>query len=219
MTTTVQDIVDRVEVTLKDVGNVRWPVAEIIDAVNDAQGALLEARPDLFQITYTLPLAEGNEQNLPANGYELLDVMYNIDGDGVVGLPVTKIDFNVLTRQRRAWTESGADLEVRHWTQDIQQKTSFFVAPMQPNGTGQKLRIRYAKRPDTVNSVNDQLDTPDEVINAVYYFCVSRALEKDEKFSGSPQAARFSQLFAAFITARAEADRQMEQVKQANEES
>lgn len=218
MSTTAQKIIDRVSTNLNDIGNVRWTVAELLDAINDSEAALLEARPDLFHTTADFLLSPGNLQTAPADCYKFNEVVFNIDADGNQGKAVTFIKKSVLDRQRRAWTTTDdEDTEVRHWTQDEREWRQFYVAPYQPASTSQKVKIRYAKYPTEITAVGDNLNAPDEARNAVYYFCMMRMLEKDEKFAGSPQAARFTELFALFIGARTEADEQAQAKRRVNE--
>lgn len=218
MTTTAQDIIDRVQRTLNDAGAVRWPEPEILDAINDAELALLEARPDLYEETTDFLLSPGNLQVCDATCYRFVDVLYNIDSDGNRGKAITFIKKATLDRQSRAWTtDDDEDTTVRHWTRDEREWKQFYVAPAQPSGTSQKVKIRQSVYPTPITAAGDQLSSPDELRNAIYYFCVTRAFEKDEKFSGSPQAARFQQLFAAFVAVDAEAADQGEKRTGRNE--
>jgi len=213
----VSDITRRVRQTLLDVGSVRWVVAEHYDAINDAQSAIMEARPDLFEAYADHTLVVGNEQALPADGYVLFDILWNINPDGSQGRRITRVSRSVLDRQRAAWSEKNANLTVRHWVQDVRERAKWFVAPQQPTSTSQKVRMRYCKRPAMVADESDNLDTPEERINTVYYFCMMRLLEKDGKFSGSQQSKHFGQMFAVALSAGSAGEGEAEDVKAENE--
>lgn len=217
MTKTVQDILTRAEDYLNDAGHVRWPATEVMRAINDGQLALLEAKPDLFQTTTNQLLAEGNVQTIPADGYVLFDVMWNVAADNTQGKRITFCKKSVLDRQRRAWSESGANSLVRHWTQDKKQRREWYCAPRQPSGESNKVYMRYAKYPVKVTAAGDNLSIPDEAINALYYFVMMRCMEKDSKFSGTPEAQRFGQMFAVIVTGREETEAKDEAYRAENE--
>ncbi len=217
MTILVSGMTRRLEETLLDVGSVRWKLAEHYDAINDAQAEILKVRPDLFETYIDHLLVPGNEQSIPAGGYLLFDILWNIDEDSVQGRRITRVARSVLDRHRASWTEKNANVVVRHWAQDVRERVKFFVAPRQPDSTSQKVRMRYAKRPAVIDSQGDSLDTPDERINSVYYFCMMRLLEKDGKFSGSVLAQSFAKMFAVSLSAGNIGETEAEATKDVNE--
>lgn len=214
---TAGDILARVNEKLNDLAAVRWPEAEHIRAINDAESAMLEARPDLFDAHASVAAIAGSIQSVPADCYLLFDVIRNLSATNDVGRAITRIDRSVLDRQKPDWPTMPANAVTRHWMQDDRERTKFYVAPPQPaTGTG-KYYIRYAKRPTTITGSGDNLNAPAESINAIYNFCMHRALEKDEKFAGSPTAASYMQKWANFIGAKGVGEDQANAQRSANE--
>ena len=219
MTVLVSSVVSKMRKNLNDIGLVRWDESEHIGAINDALDAILIAAPDLYEDHRNVTLVAGNEQSLPDDGYLLFDVLWNVSAAGVQGRRITKVAKSALDRARSAWSESGEDSVVRHWAQDKKQKAKYYVAPRQPESESNKVRIRLARRPVDATEQTDELDTPDEMESAVYYYAMMRMLEKDEKFSGSKQSMAFMQKFSMAVQVRGAGEDAAEATKQQNEGS
>jgi len=219
MATTAGDVLTRLKEKLNDLGSVRWPDAEHFRGMNDAQQAILEARPDLFEVYSYVDTVAGSAQTVPADCYRLFDVVYNCDNSNSPVSVVTRVSREKMDRHRRHWPLMTSSSTALHWMQDEREWNRFYLVPGQPTTGRGKLLLRYAKRPSTITSSASVLAVPDEGINAVYNFCMHRALEKDEKFAGSPTASAYMQKFAQFIAAKAEFDQQFAQQRESNEMS
>jgi hypothetical protein len=217
------DVTERLETTLHDLGAVRWPEVDQWKAIDDAQKALLEARPDLFELTGDVQLRDiGVKQRVPEDCYLVFDITYNLNHLRVPFSGIVKISRAILDRSYMGWMVAPSSPRMEHWMQDIREKKFFWAYPpvsADPE-TGQPgwVVMRYAKRPVKVAAAGQELDSPDEMINGVYYFAMTRLLEKDEKFAGSPQAASFLQKYAMVIGAKSQSDADAEASKDANEE-
>lgn len=219
MTVLASSVITKMKKNLNDIGLIRWEESEHIDALNDAQDAILVGAPDLYEDHRNITLVAGNEQSLPDDGYLLFDVLWNVSAAGVQGRRITRVAKSALDRARAAWSEDGEKSTVRHWAQDKKQKAKFYVAPRQPENEANKVRIRLARRPVDVGSQTDELDIPDEMESAAYYYGMMRMLEKDEKFAGSKQSMAFLQKFAMAIQVRVAGEDAAEATKQQNEGS
>lgn len=217
MTVLASSVITKMKTTLNDIGLIRWDESEHIGAINDAQDAILMGAPDLFEDHRDITLVAGNEQSLPADGYLLFDVLWNVAPDGTQGRRITKVARSALDRSRAAWSESGAKTTVRHWTQDAKQKAKFYVAPRQPESESNKVHIRLARRPVDISSQGSELDVPDEMESAVFYYAMQRLLEKDEKFAGSKQSMAFLQKFSMAVQVRGAGEDTAEATEQRNE--
>lgn len=203
---TAGDILTRLNEKLNDLGSVRWPDGEHFRAITDAQNAILEARPDLFEVQASHQAVTGVIQSVPADCFRLFDVVFNLDGTDSPVSYITSIERSRLDRQRPDWMMLRAASASVHWMQDDKERSNFFVVPPQPAVAPGKYLIRYARRPTAVTSSGNNLSVSEEVVNAIYNFCMHRALEKDEKFAGSPQAASYMSKFANFLMARLASD-------------
>jgi hypothetical protein len=222
MTILASEVTERLETTLHDLGAVRWPVADQLKAIDDAQKSLLESRPDLFEITEDVQLQNtGVKQMVPADCYVVFDITYNLNHLRVPFSGITKINRGTLDRSLGGWMVAPASPRMEHWMQDVRERKFFWAYPpvSEDPETGQPgwVVMRYAKRPPKLSATTDSLAIPDEMINGVYYFAMTRLLEKDEKFAGSPQAESFLQKYAMVIGARTQADSQYDASTSANE--
>jgi hypothetical protein len=215
------EVLRRCKATLNDIGSVRWILSEQIDALNDALEAILIAKPDLFGTLINHSLVAGAKQTIPSDGYTVLDVAYNVSNAGVVGRAITKVKKATLDRQYPSWTLPNTDNDptVRHWCQDLGERENFYVAPARPEGEAHKVGLRYAKRHATITAAEDSIDGIDEMKSAIYYFCMGRFLEKDEKFAGSKTAQYYNQRFAIMVQVRSIGEDDAEKVEQENEGS
>ena len=216
------DVTGRLTKTLHDLDAVRWPIPDQWEAIDDAQKALLEARPDLFELTDDVQLRDiGVKQRVPEDCYLVFDITYNLNTLKVPFSGIVKISRAIMDRSYMGWMVAPASPRMEHWMQDIREKKFFWAYPpvsADPE-TGEPgwVVMRYAKRPVKVSDAAQELDAPDEMINGVYYFAMTRLLEKDEKFAGSPQAEMFLQKYAMVITGKTHADDQAEASKADNE--
>ena len=223
MTILASDITERLETTLHDLGAVRWPIADQWKAIDDAQNSLLESRPDLFEVTEEVQLRDiGVKQRVPENCFVVFDITYNLNTEKIPFSGIVKTSRAILDRSYMGWMVAPSSPRMQHWMQDIRERAYFWAYPPVSNDpdTGQPgfVVMRYAKRPTKVADAAQALDSPDEMINGVYYFAMTRLLEKDEKFAGSPQAEMFLQKYAMVIGARTQADSQKSTIAKANEE-
>ena len=216
---TAGDVLTRLQEKLNDLDATRWPDNEHFRAMSDAQQAILEARSDLFETYANVDTVEGSAQAVPADCYRLFDVVSNLDAINTRVSGLTKIDRGTLDRHVRNWKTMDASDEADHRMQDAMEYDRFYLVPPQPSSGRGKLELRYAKTPVAITAGGDTLAAPGEAINAVYAFCMHRALEKDEKFAGSPTAASYSEKFGLFIGSKTVSDERFASTRDLNEKS
>jgi hypothetical protein len=217
------DVTARLTKTLHDLDAVRWLIPDQWEAIDDAQKSILEARPDLFEVTNDVQLRDtGPKQRVPEDCYLVFDITYNLNHLRVPFSGIVKISRAIMDRSYMGWMASPASPRMEHWMQDMREKKHFWAYPPVSNDpeTGQPgwVVMRYAKRPIPVIDAGQALEAPDEMINGVYYFAMTRLLERDEKFAGSPQADMFLQKYAMTIGAKTAATTESAAIAKANEE-
>ena len=221
MTILASDRTVRLSEKLHDLGAVRWPEDELWRAIDDAQNAILEARPDLFDVTEPVQLILGPKQPVPTDCFTVFDIPYNLNADKDPVSEITKVERTMMDRAVGGWMTEGADTRLEHWMQGEREKKYYWVYP--PAGedpsTGQPIwvEMRFARRPEKVTSAGSELATPDEMINGVYYFAMTRLLEKDEKFAGSKQADMFLTKFGLVVGARTKGEKQANDIRETQE--
>jgi hypothetical protein len=164
----------------------------------------------------------GVKQRVPEDCYIVFDITYNLNFDRVPFSGIIKTSRAILDRSFAGWMVAPKSPRMQHWMQDVRERAYFWAYPPvsadPDSGEPGWVVMRYAKRPDKVVDAAQELSVPDESINSVYYFAMTRLLEKDEKFAGSPQAQMFLQKYALTIGARTKSDADIDMVNEANEE-
>ena len=77
---TARDIIQDVQAELQDVEGIRWPAAELVNALNDGQRAIVEADPLSTAAEVEFDLAPGARQTIPGAAHALLEVIRNAAG-------------------------------------------------------------------------------------------------------------------------------------------
>jgi len=90
--TTAAELLSRLNEKLNDTGATRWPNVEHFRAMSDAQQAILEARPDLFEKFANVTTVAGSAQSVPADCYRLFDITCNLSAADVRVSGITLID-------------------------------------------------------------------------------------------------------------------------------
>ena len=82
-TVTVNSTLARAAVLLQDVSNIRWPLPELLDWLNDGQREIVLKKPNASIKNEPFVLAVGTKQTLPADGVQLIDVVRNLPGTAI----------------------------------------------------------------------------------------------------------------------------------------
>ncbi len=143
----VQKIVERIKTALRDSSGDSWPTPAIIQAIYDAELAIVGFRPDASVIDVDFSCVTGSRQSIHSmdpKPNRLLEVKYNrytdIDGRSVDRR--SRSDLNAINPN---WMASGGSTIVREYVFDDREPLLFYVNP--PAGIGTKLRISYSAIP------------------------------------------------------------------------
>ncbi|MBK8583232.1 MAG: hypothetical protein IPL86_15875 [Flavobacteriales bacterium] len=193
----VSDIISRVERTLFDITNVRWPEAELIDYINDAQQAVILARPDANSKNVTMPLAVGTRQTIPSDagrvGIRFLRLTRNVAGDLRAIRESSRV---ALDNELPNWHTANPSTSIQHYVFDNVDPKIFYVYP--PAASGAQVEIIYSALPAKATAVGDTLTLSDNYLNAVYDWVLYRCYSKDASYAGNLQRAQYhANAFAA----------------------
>lgn len=182
MSLTAQNIIDRASMIIQDLTNVRWPVTELTNWLNDCRRELAVVRPDIFSTMTTVALASGAKQALPAGGLRLMDVPRNTNGSAIT---VTNRGF--LDQQNPTWHQMTASTTIKHFMIDERNPSIFWVYP--PATSSASVEIVYQSAP-TDYSTSSTLSSYEELYGGamVDYICY-RAFSKDAEYAGNAERA------------------------------
>lgn len=212
MTITAQSVARRVVNLLQDIASTRWPLSEVVQAINEAQLTALQHRPDLFALDATLNLVAGTRQNLPAAGSKLMRIVRNNTVSSKKGVRLILMEH--LDAVRPGWHGDPSKTVIDNYMVDEREPTVFYVYP--PAAVGAALDAVYAAYPGVIaepaagtslpaSSAADQsaptvitgnVSVPDEVAFALSDFAVARLLMKNGNTSDVGRASAHFQQFA-----------------------
>lgn len=193
MSFTAAAVMKRANTILQDAGAVYWTGPELRDWLNEAQRAVVMAKPDALAATVTLTLASGTKQTLPAQYSALSRVIRNGGASGRAVKVLAKRE--ILDAQVPGWHNTATmpfNAVVNMVFQDELTPREFYVVPGN-TGTG-TLEAVCIKNPTEIAGTSLDLDDystnvamPDEYQPILLDFLLFRAFSKD---SAAPDAAQ-----------------------------
>ena len=107
-TLTGANLLARVKDILQDTTSVRWPEAELLRYINDAQREIVNYRPESSATTSNVQLVTGTKQSLPSGGLRLIKVTRNMSSaaSGATGKRAIRIvNVDILNTQEPDWND------------------------------------------------------------------------------------------------------------------
>ena len=194
---------------LNDLTHQQWPREELLLYLEDGQRAAVLLRPAVNPVTIDHPMVAGSKQMLPDDGYVLLDVVRNVDGDSVS--PTSRKD---LDQVARGWHQDDPGPTV-NFLYDVRNRKTFYVSPPHPGPPGE-VELIYAQIPPAfaresdgsigASTYADTLKIDDIYAPALIAYVLHRAYIKDTAAQGASvqKSQQYAQYFAAMITGNAE---------------
>lgn len=190
------DLYSRVHATLQDDGT-RWPSAELLQLVSDAQRQIVIHRPDATAVNDWITLDAGIKQSMPTGAVQLLDVTRNENGR-IVRL-ARRED---LDAQDPYWPSKKQSNTIRHYVFDLRDPKTFYVDP--PAKAGAKIEAIYSVLPTEPTTATT---LPAIYDNAIVDYVIYRALMKDADYAANQaRAALHYQQFAQTIGIKTQTD-------------
>lgn len=192
----VSDIITRARILLNDQDGTRWLDNELVSWINDAQKLIALVRPDSSVSNSTVTLVVGTKQSIPTGGFRLLDVIRNMNVDGITGgRSIRAVDREVLDSQDPMWHTTTTSGTIKHFIYDNRNPLAYYVYP--PAIAGTKIEIMYSVAPTEITynagnvsaTMNTDLTVSDIYLESVLNYVMYRAYSKDAEFSQNPQLA------------------------------
>jgi len=213
MTISAKSIIHRATDILQDQTSVRWPVSELVRWLNDAQRAVVKARPDAMNTTATMTLVAGSRQDLDSASLtsppaKLIEITRNLAASSTKQA-VRMVDRHILDAQTPGWHNLTGSVNIVHYMFDPRDPKTFYVYP--PATSAAQLEVMYSAYPTDItepgdgaiwSAVTGDLSLPDiyadDVLNLVLY----RAYSKDAEYAGNAErAAAYLNLVTASLGA------------------
>ena len=207
-TLTGANLLSRIKDTLQDTTSVRWPEAELLRYINDAQREIVNFRPDSSATTANVQLVTGTKQTLPSGGLRLIKLTRNMDGTsgGASGKRAIRIvNVDILNTQEPNWHDASAaagdaahGTVVKHYIFDDDDPRNYYVYPGVSGNA--YVEIVYSAAPTDLANTSATISVDDIYGNAIIDYVLFRAYMKDAQYAGNSQRAQnHYQLFTASI--------------------
>ncbi len=212
MSVTVASVIDRVQSVIQDASGIRWPEAELILWVNDAQREIALIKPDSTATNTTVTLATGTKQDIPSSGNRLLRVVRNMSAasNGTGGRTIRLVSEEILDAQTPSWHDPAVTGDAKHGTQvkhyiyNDENPRNYYVYPGVSGNA--YIEIVYSANPATVGA-SDNLAIPDIFGTAVMNYVLYMAFMKDSEYAGNAQrAGGHYQLFTTAVAGKGQID-------------
>lgn len=190
MATAASVIMDRAETILQDTSNARWTEAELLDWLNEAQGVIVQVKPDSNAVIEAVLMSSGGIQSLPSTAIQLLDATYNMGTDDGTdyGNAITIVDRAMMDACYPGWQTATAATVVKHVIYDpIKLPKKYWIYP-QSDGTNY-IQIITAKIPSDVAAKANDIQLADEYVPAIMEWMLYRALSKDAEYVATADSA------------------------------
>ena len=206
-TLTGANIISRVQDTLQDTTSVRWPEAELLRYINDAQREIVNFRPEASSTHQNVQLATGSEQTLPTAGLRLITVVRGMSATApsATGKRAIRIvDVDILNTQEPDWHNPSVSGDAahgtipKHYIFDEDDPRKYYVYPGVA-GTA-FVEIVFSASPTNLGNTSATISVDDIFGNAIIDFVLYRAYMKDAEYAGNGQrAATHYQLFTGSV--------------------
>ena len=195
-TLTGANILARIKDILQDTTSVRWPEAELLSYINDAQREIVNYRPESSATTANVQLVAGTKQSLPSGGLRLIKVTRNMSdtSGGATGKRAIRIvNVEILNTQEPDWndpTVSGDAAHgtvVKHYIFDEDDPKNFYVYPGVSGNA--YVEVVYSDSPTDLGNTSATISVDDIYANAIMDYVLFRAYQKDSEYAGNAQRA------------------------------
>ena len=213
-TLTGANLISRIQDILQDTTSIRWPEAELLRYINDAQREVCNLRPESTATTANVALVVGTKQTLPSGGLRLIKVTRNMSaagGSATGKRAVRLVDADILNTQEPNWhdpTVSGDAAHtttVKHYIFDEDDPRAYYVYPG-ASSTSTFLEIVFSGAPTDLTATSSTISVDDIFANAIIDYVLFRCYLKDAEYAGNQQrAGTHFQLFSSSLGAGGQA--------------
>lgn len=213
-------ILTRAATVLQDTEHVRWELPELADWLNEAQRAIILAKPSANSVTVALDLLEGTLQSLTEADYLLLlRLPRNLKGavapftGGRAIRPTARDTLDASSPNWHDGDEVTFKAEVRQYIYDEANPREFYVYPGN-DGTG-KVEAIVSVLPDMIVTTGTEIGAyealeiglPEPYAPVILDYILYRAFSKDDIAAEVTRARLHYQAFAQAVGIKVQVER------------
>lgn len=198
--TAVVDLIDVVSGLLVDPGNDNWPVATLVEYLNDGLRTLAKYAPAQFYEYTTLTLVDGAKQTLPATAVRIVSPGFSLDGSGNRVRSIRLVDKDLLDAASPTWQAAAIGV-TRQLALSPGNTNEYWVSP--PGVAGATIEAQVEAVPATLTqSSSIPVDAMYEP--ALVDYVLFRAYSQDAEYAA--QDGRASLHYQRFMSVVAPPD-------------
>ena len=159
---TVRDILESVTLRYNDSDYVRLSQSEYLKFLDDAILKLILVRPDAHVKTAVVGLAAGTRQEIPSDGYSLIDIYMNKTGSGPAkdnGAPVLQVERKDLDYFSSWHSTTSTTTEIDEFAYDSRSPRTFWVSPPPATADTVFVEMDYSFGVDSYADMTDPFET------------------------------------------------------------
>ncbi|PHV09857.1 phage adaptor protein [Chitinimonas sp. BJB300] len=177
-------VTQRFGYVVQDSEHIRWTEPELLRWISDAQVAIVVRRPSANPRTVAHALVAGSKQSLPAGAISLLDVIRNVEADGITpGRAIRMVDRRTLDEQMPDWHAMPAATRIVHAMYNMGDPKSFYVYP--PALAGSRIELTYSDTPPDIERLSDALALDRLYLTAIVDYLLYRGYAKDAAYAAN----------------------------------
>jgi hypothetical protein len=188
----VDDLIDRAATIAQDQTGIRWPDAEWLNWLNDAQREVVLLKPQASVVNNAVQLSVGTKQTIPSDGVMLIDVVRNMGNNGTTpGRSIRITSREVLDAQIPDWhTAANAAGAIVHYMFDPRDPKTFYVYPpaIAVGDGSHYVELVYSASP-TDCTIGGVIQIDDIYANSLLNLMLYRGYSKDAEYAKNAQFA------------------------------
>lgn len=195
-TLTGANLISRIQDILQDTTSIRWPEAELLRYINDAQREVVNLRPESAADHSNVQLVAGTEQTIPDVALRLIKVVRNMSaagGSATGKRAIRLVDVDILNTQEPDWHDPTVTGDAAHGTVpkhyifDEDDPRKYYVYPGVSGNA--YVEIVTARSPTDLSATSSTIYIDDIFANALIDYTLFRCYMKDAEFAGNSQRA------------------------------
>jgi len=157
----VKDILESVTLRYNDTSYVRLSQAQYLKFLDDAILKLILVRPDSNVKTDVVGLAAGTRQEIPSDGYALIDIYMNKEGSApnwTNGAPVLQVERKDLDYFSNWHSTTATVTDIDEFAYDSRSPRTFWVSPPPSAADTVYVEMDYSFGVDSYSELTDDFD-------------------------------------------------------------
>lgn len=194
---TVQEILDLIAEQTRDTDNVTWTESDALQYTNEAVKRTIQRAPQANSKKALVDCVAGNDQTLPDDAVELINIIHNDAVSGRAGASIHKTDVVDKDAYSPDWRRTRANSVAIEWMKRS-MPAQFMLWP--PLDTTRKIMAEYSFYPPNVVALDDDVIVHNDYIEPITNWVLYRTYGRDSEDTPSvKRSIEYKKQFEAFF--------------------